>query len=542
MKGIRFWGILFALIGFALPFFVQFGELNVAGHFALSIFFFAAALWLTEAVPIHATSMAVIVLGAVFLSVQGPVYNGAKLETVTPVLQSDSSWVLPASAFNGAGEVWALQGDKQVALKLESLETSGETVRVKAGALTAETKIVKDRDDKMAGYKPLPYTLFFGTLANPIIMLFLGGFVLAEAAVKFQIDQSLTRILLRPFGKKPIMVLTGLMLVTAVLSAFMSNTATTAMMITVVMPVIASLQPGDRFKTALVLAIPTAANIGGMATPIGTPPNAVAIGALANRGITVPFVEWMELAGPMVIILLVVSVFLLYYMFKPQTESIELVLAEPPKRTAQAWITYITFGGTVILWVTESLHGINSNLVATIPIAVFALTGIIDTKEIRSLPWEVLWLVAGGLALGDIMDKAGLMTWMISLVDWSGFGHVTLILIFAVVGLAMSEFLSNTVIATLLIPIGMSMGLASINSTGGAMGHEAVSFLVMSAATIGLSVSLAMALPISTPPQAIAMSTGQVSNKDMMRFGLLIGLIGLVLTIVSSLTFWPLIT
>jgi sodium-dependent dicarboxylate transporter 2/3/5 len=140
------------------------------------------------------------------------------------------------------------------------------------------------------------------------------------------------------------------------------------------------------------------------------------------------------------------------------------------------------------------------------------------------------------------MDKAGLMTWMISLVDWSGFGHVTLILIFAGVGLAMSEFLSNTVIATLLIPIGMSMGLASINSTGGAMDHEAIGFLVMSAATIGLSVSLAMALPISTPPQAIAMSTGHVSNKDMMRFGLLIGLIGLVLTVLSSLTFWPLIT
>jgi sodium-dependent dicarboxylate transporter 2/3/5 len=542
MKGIRFWGILVAAAGFLLPFFVQFGSLSVAGHIALSIFFFAAALWLTEAVPIHATSMAVIVLGAVFLSVQGPMYKDVTSPKVKPQQQADSVFVLPAAAVSTNDEVIVLQGDKQTRVKLDVMSRTATEVVVRSGTLKNESELLADINHKTAGYKPLSYTAFFGTLANPIIMLFLGGFVLAEAAVKFSIDQSLTRILLKPFGKKPIMVLTGLMLVTAVLSAFMSNTATTAMMITVVMPVIATLQPGDRFKTALVLAIPTAANIGGMATPIGTPPNAVAIGALASRGITVPFVDWMIIAGPMVIILLVSAVFLLYFLFKPQTATIELKLAEPPQRTAKTWITYVTFGGTVLLWVTESLHGINSNLVATIPIAVFAITGIIETKEIRALPWEVLWLVAGGLALGDIMDKTGLMTWMIGLVDWSGFSHTTLILVFAVVGLLMSEFLSNTVIASLLIPIGMSMGLASINATGGTLDHESISFLVMSAATIGLAVSLAMALPISTPPQAIAMSTGQVANKDMIRVGIIIGALGLILTVVSSLTFWPLVT
>jgi sodium-dependent dicarboxylate transporter 2/3/5 len=141
-----------------------------------------------------------------------------------------------------------------------------------------------------------------------------------------------------------------------------------------------------------------------------------------------------------------------------------------------------------------------------------------------------------------MMDKTGLMTWMIGLVDWSGFSHTTLILVFAVLGLLMSEFLSNTVVASLLIPIGMSMGLASINASSGTMDHESISFLVMSAATIGLAVSLAMALPISTPPQAIAMSTGQVTNKDMIRVGIIIGALGLILTVVSSLTFWPLVT
>lgn len=541
LNSLKFWGIALGIAGFVLPFVVTFSGLSVAGHYALAIFFLAAMLWLTEAIEIHATSIGIIVLGALFLSTQGPVYSGAELATVTPELTPDSTWSLPNTVLTAENNVYLLEKDRQVQKSVEVLSVGKEQVFIKKMSLDASSVVIKSAKDKLVGYKPVSYSAFFNALANPIIILFLGGFMLADAAVKFKIDQALTRSLLKPFGKRPFMVLSGLMLVTGTLSAFMSNTATTAMMITVVMPVVAALQPGDRFKTALVLAIPTAANIGGIATPIGTPPNAVAMGALTAKGVSISFLSWMQIAGPIALIMLIFSAVLLYMMFKPSTKSIELVLAEPPRMTAHAWVTYITFGGTVLLWVTESLHGINSNLVASIPLAVFTATGVVRIKDIRNLPWEVLWLVAGGLALGDIMDKTGLMSWMIGLVDWSLFDKTTLILVFAVVGLLMSEFLSNTVIATLLIPIGMNLGLAALNVEGGGLNAAAISFLVMTAATIGLSVSLAMALPISTPPQAIAMSTGLITSKEMLRVGLIIGLAGLVVIVLFSMTYWPLI-
>jgi len=141
----------------------------------------------------------------------------------------------------------------------------------------------------MAPFEGVNFTLFTSTLAHPIILLFLGGFMLAAAAVKFNLDKTITRLVLKPFGTKPMMIVCGLMLVTALLSAFMSNTATTSMMMTVILPVIAALKPEDRLRIGVALCIPTAANIGGIATPIGTPPNAIVLAALANEGIRIPF-------------------------------------------------------------------------------------------------------------------------------------------------------------------------------------------------------------------------------------------------------------
>jgi ABC-type phosphate/phosphonate transport system ATPase subunit len=145
----------------------------------------------------------------------------------------------------------------------------------------------------IAGYDPLPYTRFIGTLANPIIILFLGGFVLADASVKYDFDKNLTRILLSPFGNRTSTIILGLMAVTAALSAFMSNTATTAMMITVIIPIIAKMDPADPARIGIALSVPFAANIGGIATPIGTPPNAVVIAAL--KAVFLPAEEILQL-------------------------------------------------------------------------------------------------------------------------------------------------------------------------------------------------------------------------------------------------------
>ena len=160
---------------------------------------------------------------------------------------------------------------------------------------------------KVEGVKAVSHKDIMGTFANPIIMLFLGGFFLAAAATKYRLDLNLARVLLKPFGKNPKMVLLGLMMITAVFSMFMSNTATAAMMLAILAPVLKLFDPDDRGKAAFALAIPLGANIGGMGTPIGTPPNAIALGALNDAGFQVSFGQWMMFGIPYVIILMAIA-------------------------------------------------------------------------------------------------------------------------------------------------------------------------------------------------------------------------------------------
>ncbi len=384
-----------------------------------------------------------------------------------------------------------------------------------------------------AGYLPNSYTDFIGTLANPIIILFLGGFVLADAAVKFDLDKSLTRILLKPFGSKPKFIILGLMIVTAILSAFMSNTATTAMMMTVILPIIARTDVDDPVRIGLALCIPFAANIGGIATPIGTPPNAVVIGALSTQGVHIAFTEWMALAVPLVIVVLMAGWLILLGFFKPKTTTIPMEVKGAFQKNTSAFFVYIVFGITVVLWVTESLHGVGSSIIALIPVAALSLTGILDKDGIRQLPWEVLWLVAGGISLGISMESTGLAEWIITSIDWSIFSAIFMIIAFSLAAIMMSNFLSNTVSATLLIPLAVSL------ATSGVAG-EGFSLILMSL-VIGVSASMAMMLPISTPPNAIAISTGILKTRDMTKAGFAIGIIGLLTVTLYALFYWPLI-
>ncbi|WP_290967688.1 MULTISPECIES: DASS family sodium-coupled anion symporter [Gracilimonas] len=384
-----------------------------------------------------------------------------------------------------------------------------------------------------AEYTPNSYTEFIGTLANPIIILFLGGFVLADAAVKFDLDKNLTRVLLKPFGANPKFIILGLMVVTALLSAFMSNTATTAMMMTVILPIIARTKPGDPLRIGLALSIPFAANIGGIATPIGTPPNAVVIGALTTQGIHIAFTEWMLLAAPLVIVVLMASWVIILWIYKPASKIIELDMSGSFQKNKEAIFVYLIFGITVVLWITESLHGVGSSIVALLPVAALSLTGILDQERIRKLPWEVLWLVAGGISLGISMESTGLAEWIITSISWNMFTSIFLIIAFSLVAIVMSNFLSNTVSATLLIPLAVSL------ATSGAAG-EGFS-LVLISLVIGVSASLAMMLPISTPPNAIAMSTGTIKTNQMTKAGFAIGIFGLMMVTLYALFYWPLI-
>ncbi len=163
--------------------------------------------------------------------------------------------------------------------------------------------------------------VFTGTLAHPILILFLGGFMIATVAVKFSLEKNLVRILLAPCGSSPRLLLFGILLATALLSAFMSNTATTAMMVAMLLPVLSRLTADDPLRIALASAIPLGANLGGMATPIGTPPNAVAIGALASSGIRLDFGQWMLMAVPLTLTSLLLGGLCLLALYPPKAKK-----------------------------------------------------------------------------------------------------------------------------------------------------------------------------------------------------------------------------
>ncbi len=375
------------------------------------------------------------------------------------------------------------------------------------------------------------YKSIMSAFADPVVMLFLGGFVLAIMASKYGLDVTLARILLRPFGKKPRWVLLGFLLVIAIFSMFMSNTATAAMMLALLTPVLATLPSDDRGRVALALSIPVAANIGGIGTLIGTPPNATAAKFLAEANYEVSFGAWAIRMIPYVLIMIVIAWVLLQVLFPFKTKSIVLDIHKSERKTDwKTIVVWVVFIGTIQLWATESLTGINSNVVALIPLGVLTACGIFTKEDIKEINWSVLWLVAGGFALGTCLQGTGLAKVLIEAIP---FGNMNIIVVFIVAGLVcylLSNFISNSATAALLIPI--LIVIATAMEDPSAASHDAFMALGGTQAMISfvaVCASIAMLLPISTPPNAIASSTGLVQTKDMAKIGILIGIIGFVL-------------
>jgi sodium-dependent dicarboxylate transporter 2/3/5 len=362
-------------------------------------------------------------------------------------------------------------------------------------------------------------------------MLFLGGFFLADCSAKFQLDRNLARTLLRPFGTSPAMITLGLMLITALLSMFMSNTATAATMMAVVLPVIAQLAPENRLRTGIALAIAVAANVGGIGTPIGTPPNAIAIGALIGAGHPIGFLQWMLMMVPFMLLTLLAGWALIVWLHGSSERRIELKIDARFNTSPPAVVFYATFAVTVVLWLTESLHGLNSSIVGFVPVVVLLSTRIFTIKDFQSLQWHILWLLAGGIALGQGMEATGLDRWIVGLFAWDALTPAALVGALSLLALAMSTLMSNTASANLLIPIGMSLGTSS-----------AVAVNPLAACTfIAIGCSLAMALPISTPPNAIVMSAGTVTTRQMVVVGGALGLIGWALFVFVAPLVWNLL-
>ncbi len=360
---------------------------------------------------------------------------------------------------------------------------------------------------------PLAARDLFATLADPVLVLFLGGFMIATGAARFDLDRNLAAVLLRPFVGDARRLVLGVMAITALLSMFVSNTATTATMFAVLIPVLGSL-PEGRTRTGLALAIPVAANIGGIGTPVGSPPNAIALGALSARGEAVSFVGWMLLAVPLMVVVLAAAWWVLTRRYIPADTPVTLDLTPRFQTTPAAWVFTTIAGATIVLWLTEPLHGLASSTVGFLAVVALLATQVLSGDDLRALQWHVLWLVAGGIALGQGIGATGLDGWILELVAWDRLPTTGLVLLLVVTGLALSTVISSSAAANLLIPL--SLGL-----TAGVAADPTLLAIV-----VAIGCALAMALPISTPPNAIAYATGEVPTREMATTGITIGVIG----------------
>ena len=361
------------------------------------------------------------------------------------------------------------------------------------------------------------------TWSDSVIWLFLGGFFLAEGMKKTGLDKDLLKITVPKFGEKSSVILLGLMMLTAVLSMLMSNTATTAMMIATISPILKTLGTKSPLSKNLLIGIPASASIGGMGTIIGSAPNAIVVGALDGVGIQITFLEWMMFGIPIALILILSFWFVLLKKNPIKTKTLQLnhlfntADERQPYKHAQLHkrITLIILVLTLLMWLTSGFTGIPVAAVSAIPIVGLTMFSIIESDEVRSLPWDTLMLVAGGLALGLAVQEQGLAQYFVSLIPASEINLYLLYIAFGLFTVVFSNIMSNTATATIFIPIAISL-IKSID----------VSNSITLPMIIGLSASCALLLPVSTPPNAIAFSTGMLKQSDFRLGGIFIGLIG----------------
>ncbi len=370
------------------------------------------------------------------------------------------------------------------------------------------------------------YKAILQCFADPTIMLFIGGFILAIAATKSALDVKLAKVMLAPFGTKSENVLLGFLLVTAFFSMFISNTATAAMMLTFLAPVLKALPADGKGKIALALAIPIGANVGGIGTPIGTPPNAIALKFLndpAGMNMNIGFGQWMLVMVPMTLVLIFIAWFLLRTMFPFKQKTIHLNIESDHKTTGLDIVVYITFAITILLWLTDSITGVNANVVAMLPVAVLSIAGVIVRRDLEEISWSILWMIAGAFALGVAMNQSGLARHIIESIPFGTWSPIVVILGSGLICYIMANFISHTATAALFVPI--------LAIAGASMTEQLAPLGGVSTLLIGVAIcsSVAMVLPISTPPNALASSTGFIKQSDMVKTGIIMGIVGLIL-------------
>ncbi|HHX8333628.1 TPA: SLC13 family permease [Vibrio diabolicus] len=369
--------------------------------------------------------------------------------------------------------------------------------------------------------------------SNSIIFLFLGGFALAAALHKQKLDQAIAdKVLLLARGKMSVAVFM-LFGVSAGLSMWISNTATAAMMLPLVLGVMTKLDAKKNHNTFLfvLLGIAYSASIGGIATLVGSPPNAI---AAAEVGLS--FTEWMKLGVPISLVLMPIAILVLYTMTKPDLSHKFDLDHQPVEWTNGKMITLAIFLLTVTLWIFSKpinamLGGFAKfdTLVAIGAILLLGASRAVEWKDIeKTTDWGVLILFGGGICLSNVLKATGTSVFLAH--SLSGFLEQAgiLLTILAVVAFVvfLTEFASNTASAALLVPV-----FATIAEALG------MSPVILSA-LIAVAASCAFMLPVATPPNAIVFGTGHIKQKEMMRIGFVLNIACIAALTLFAWLFW----
>jgi solute carrier family 13 (sodium-dependent dicarboxylate transporter), member 2/3/5 len=374
---------------------------------------------------------------------------------------------------------------------------------------------------------------------NSMVFLFLGGFIIARAIEKWNVHRKIASWIVARTGSSPSGVLLGFILATAFLSMWLSNTGTTIMMLPMAVTVLAVIPESPfrkRFTTALLLSIAFAANIGGTATLIGSPPNIQMSGILADKfQVEVDFMQWMSIGLPFAMLLLGALFFYFKYLFlKGDTSSFSISFSDNTPLTHAQKRVMIIFSITVVLWMTKQwvvkwigfdisdtqIALIGGVLLFLVPAQDYRkfeepLLGWEDTKE---LPWGILLLFGGGLALASCLENGGVLSLFADWVKTSGLdSYMWLLFILIVSGLFLTELMSNLALVTILIPIVAEMAVT--------MGYPVLAMCI----PITLAASCAFMLPMATPPNAIVFSTGELRVGTMVKVGFVLNVISVFL-------------
>jgi sodium-dependent dicarboxylate transporter 2/3/5 len=337
---------------------------------------------------------------------------------------------------------------------------------------------------------------------DPVIALFFSGFALAVAARRWKLDEWIVNHALRLSRGEPYRLIVLAAVTTVGLSMWMSNIAAAALVFGALQPVLTAVSTTDRLRRALLLAVTLAADVGGVATPIGSGPNGIAMAAVAHVH-RIGFVEWMAFGVPLALGLLVAVIIMTLVRFRP-TDQIPLPASRSAPLKPGAWVLCAIVACTIGLWLTERLHGWPAWTVALGAVASLSVLGLLKPGDIRRIDWGTLLLVAGGIALGALLDRSGAMYTIASRVPFDVIPHTVGLFALCILSACLSALMSNTATATLLIPFA-----ATIDPSPS------------TAILIAVTASLGVPFVISTPPNAMAVANG-LHSRDLLVPGLLL--------------------